>query len=242
MAGPARMLRLLQGDVGSGKTVVALLAMLIAVEAGAQAALMAPTEILARQHYATIAAARRGGRRRGRAADRPRQGQGARRRRSTALATARIRIVVGTHALFQEDVDFQDLALAVVDEQHRFGVAAAPGCSPSKGRAAGCAGDDRDADPAHADADRLWRSRRLAPRPRSRPGASRSTRARCRWSGSTRSSPASRARIERGRAGLLGLPAGRGIRAGRPRRRRGARRRRCATRFGDAGRAGARPA
>jgi ATP-dependent DNA helicase RecG len=116
-----RMLRLLQGDVGSGKTVVALLAMLNAVEAGAQAALLAPTEILARQHLATIEplAAAAGvrvalltGRDKGRA-------------RSTllaGLADGSFPLVVGTHALVQEDVAFRDLALAVVDEQHRFGV------------------------------------------------------------------------------------------------------------------------
>mgnify|MGYP006429428501 CR=1 FL=1 len=121
MAAPARMLRLLQGDVGSGKTVVALLAMLAAVEAGAQAALMAPTEILARQHYATIQplAAAVGvntllltGRDKGRA----------RAAVLDELASGRAPLVVGTHALFQEDVAFDDLALAVIDEQHRFGV------------------------------------------------------------------------------------------------------------------------
>jgi ATP-dependent DNA helicase RecG len=121
MASGDRMLRLLQGDVGSGKTVVALMAMLTAVEAGRQAALMAPTEILARQHHQTIAplAARCGveavlltGRDRGRS-------------RSEALArlaSGRAGIAVGTHALFQEDVTFRDLALAIIDEQHRFGV------------------------------------------------------------------------------------------------------------------------
>jgi len=121
MAEQTRMLRLLQGDVGSGKTVVALLAMLHAVESGAQAALMAPTEILARQHLATIAplAAAAGvdvvlltGREKGKT-------------RETALAglaDGSSAIVVGTHALFQADVAFRDLALAVIDEQHRFGV------------------------------------------------------------------------------------------------------------------------
>jgi len=121
MAAGTRMLRLLQGDVGSGKTVVALLAMLNAVEAGAQAALMAPTEILARQHYATIeplATAARvpiallTGRDKGKA----------RQKIIDGLATGRIPLVVGTHALFQEDVAFKNLALAVIDEQHRFGV------------------------------------------------------------------------------------------------------------------------
>jgi ATP-dependent DNA helicase RecG len=121
LAKPERMLRLLQGDVGSGKTVVALLAAARAVEAGGQAAIMAPTEILARQHLATIAplAERAGmraailtGREKGR--DRAEVLEG--------LASGQINIVVGTHALFQEAVDYKDLVLAVVDEQHRFGV------------------------------------------------------------------------------------------------------------------------
>ncbi|HEY7663783.1 MAG TPA: ATP-dependent DNA helicase RecG [Xanthobacteraceae bacterium] len=118
---PERMLRLLQGDVGSGKTVVALLAAAAVIEGGRQAALMAPTEILARQHFNTIApfAAPAGinvailtGRERGR-------------ERSDILdklAFGEIHVLVGTHALFQETVAFRDLALAVVDEQHRFGV------------------------------------------------------------------------------------------------------------------------
>jgi ATP-dependent DNA helicase RecG len=121
MAAPRRMLRLLQGDVGSGKTVVAFLAMLNAVEAGCQAALMAPTEILARQHYATIEPIARTigmriglltGRNRSRTRDETLAG----------LASGDIPVVVGTHALIEEDVAFADLALAVVDEQHRFGV------------------------------------------------------------------------------------------------------------------------
>jgi len=113
-----RMLRLLQGDVGSGKTVVALMAMLTAVEAGAQAALMAPTEILARQHYATIEkyagveTVLLTGREKGKA----------REAALAAIVEGRTKIVVGTHALFSEDVAFRDLALAVIDEQHRFGV------------------------------------------------------------------------------------------------------------------------
>ena len=121
MAEPIRMLRLLQGDVGSGKTVVALLAMLSAEEAGAQAALMAPTEILARQHLATIeplaaAAGVRVGLLTGRDKGKSRE------RLLEALAAGEIDIIIGTHALFQEDVAFCDLALAVIDEQHRFGV------------------------------------------------------------------------------------------------------------------------
>ena len=116
------MNRLLQGDVGAGKTLVALLAMLAAVEAGGQAALMAPTEILARQHHASLAPPRRGRRRPPRPADRPRQGRRARRASSRALAAGETAILVGTHALFQKDVAFRDLRLAIVDEQHRFGV------------------------------------------------------------------------------------------------------------------------
>ncbi|MGE0724879.1 MAG: ATP-dependent DNA helicase RecG [Alphaproteobacteria bacterium] len=118
---PTRMLRLLQGDVGSGKTAVATLAMLAAVEAGGQAVIMAPTEILARQHLARIGplAAAAGltvglltGREKGKA----------REEALAALADGSIRIAVGTHALFQDDVRFHDLGLAVIDEQHRFGV------------------------------------------------------------------------------------------------------------------------
>jgi len=121
MAADSRMLRLLQGDVGSGKTVVALLAMLNAVECGAQAAMMAPTEILARQHFATIEPLAR------KAGVRVEILTGRDKGRSRAAVVGRIaegsaRIVVGTHALFQEGVEFRDLGLAVIDEQHRFGV------------------------------------------------------------------------------------------------------------------------
>jgi ATP-dependent DNA helicase RecG len=121
MAQPTRMMRLLQGDVGSGKTVVALLAMLAAVESRGQAALMAPTEILARQHHATLqrhAAAANveigflTGREKGRA----------RASMLASLASGLTPVVVGTHALLQPDVEFRDLALVVIDEQHRFGV------------------------------------------------------------------------------------------------------------------------
>jgi len=121
LAKPERMLRLLQGDVGSGKTVVALMAAATAVEAGRQAAFMAPTELLARQHYNTVAplAAAAGinvailtGRERG----------AERNHTLERLALGDIHILIGTHALFQEEVAFRDLALAIVDEQHRFGV------------------------------------------------------------------------------------------------------------------------
>src|SRR4051794_25831838 len=115
------MLRLLQGDVGSGKTLVALLAMLAAVESGAQAAMLAPTEILARQHHATLLAqldsigvrvAILTGREKGRARDSVLMG----------LSDGSIDILVGTHAIFQEKVAYKQLGLAVIDEQHRFGV------------------------------------------------------------------------------------------------------------------------
>ena len=118
----SRMLRLLQGDVGAGKTVVAMLALLNAVEAGCQGALMAPTEILARQHMAALEAMAEGGRREDGAADGARTRRPAARRSLKALAAGEIDILVGTHALFSEDVAFSDLGLAVVDEQHRFGV------------------------------------------------------------------------------------------------------------------------
>lgn len=121
MAGEDRMLRLLQGDVGAGKTLVALMAMAAAVEAGSQAVLMAPTEILARQHYATISklAAAVGlsvdvltGRTKGRERDAIVE----------RIASGEAQIIIGTHALFQDAVNYHDLVLAVVDEQHRFGV------------------------------------------------------------------------------------------------------------------------
>jgi ATP-dependent DNA helicase RecG len=121
MVAPTRMLRLLQGDVGSGKTVVALLAMANAVEAGGQAVLLAPTDILARQHFATLEALCRRvgleialltGRDKGKA----------REQTLARLAAGDLRLIVGTHALTQEDVAFADLRLAIVDEQHRFGV------------------------------------------------------------------------------------------------------------------------
>jgi ATP-dependent DNA helicase RecG len=118
---PVRMLRLLQGDVGSGKTVVALLAAAAVAEAGKQAALMAPTEILARQHIKTIAPlAERAGLR---AAILTGREKGKERRDILAsLKAGEIDLLVGTHALIQDDVVFRALALAVVDEQHRFGV------------------------------------------------------------------------------------------------------------------------
>lgn len=121
MAEPAPMLRLLQGDVGSGKTLVAALAMARAVEAGLQSAMMAPTDLLARQHGATLAplleaagismAVLTG---RDKAKDR--------KAILERLANGEIAVAVGTHALFQDDVVFRDLGLIVIDEQHRFGV------------------------------------------------------------------------------------------------------------------------
>jgi ATP-dependent DNA helicase RecG len=121
MASARRMLRLLQGDVGSGKTVVAALAMAAAVEAGAQTAIMAPTDVLARQHLDTLrplceAAGITLGYLSGREQGKARAGL------LHKLREGDIQIVVGTHALFQPDVIFHDLALAIVDEQHRFGV------------------------------------------------------------------------------------------------------------------------
>ena len=115
------MVRLLQGDVGSGKTVVALLAAATVVEAGRQAALMAPTEILVRQHLATITPlAEKAGIRLAILTGRERGKE--RTETLERLALGEIDLLVGTHALFQEEVAFRDLALAIVDEQHRFGV------------------------------------------------------------------------------------------------------------------------
>lgn len=122
MAQATPMLRLLQGDVGSGKTLVALMALLNAVEAGMQGALLAPTEILARQHHETLRRMATGlpveiailtGREKGRVREATLMG----------LADGSIDILVGTHAIFQEAVQYKRLGLAVIDEQHRFGVA-----------------------------------------------------------------------------------------------------------------------
>ncbi|NBX65448.1 MAG: ATP-dependent DNA helicase RecG [Proteobacteria bacterium] len=121
MAEPSRMLRLLQGDVGSGKTVVAMAALLNAVGAGAQGAIMAPTEILARQHAETlgpiasaigVSIAVLTGR------DKGKQREAI----AEAIRSGAAQIIIGTHALFQEDVAFKDLGLVIIDEQHRFGV------------------------------------------------------------------------------------------------------------------------
>lgn len=121
LALPQRMLRLVQGDVGSGKTVVALIAAATVIEAGRQAALMAPTEILARQHFATIEPlAKAAGINVALLTGRDRGGE--RKAILDRLALGEIDIIVGTHALFQDEVLFHDLALAIVDEQHRFGV------------------------------------------------------------------------------------------------------------------------
>jgi ATP-dependent DNA helicase RecG len=118
---PVRMLRLLQGDVGSGKTVVALLAAAAVAEAGKQSALMAPTEILARQHLKTITPlAEQAGVRVAILTGREKGKE--RRDILSRLAAGDIDLIVGTHALIQDDVMFNALALAIVDEQHRFGV------------------------------------------------------------------------------------------------------------------------
>jgi len=121
MAAPSRMSRLLQGDVGAGKTLVAFKALLIAVEAGGQGVLMAPTEILARQHVQGLTPlAEAAGVRMDILTGRDKGATRAAKLR--ALAAGETDILVGTHAVFQRDVDFADLRLAVVDEQHRFGV------------------------------------------------------------------------------------------------------------------------
>ncbi len=121
MAAPYRMLRLLQGDVGSGKTVVALVALMRCIGSGAQGAFMAPTEILARQHLQSLQPITDAlgvkielltGRMKGKKRD----------ELLARLASGEIDILVGTHALFQEDVVYSDLGLAIIDEQHRFGV------------------------------------------------------------------------------------------------------------------------
>ena len=182
---PVRMLRLLQGDVGSGKTVVALLAAAAVTEAGRQAALMAPTEILARQHIKTIAPlAERAGLAR-RDPDRPRKGK-ERRELLARLEAGEIDLLVGTHALIQDDVDLQGAGARDRRRAASLRRARAAGAD-LEGRSRRRAGAERDADPAHAGADLFRRHGRLRSCAKSRPAASRSTPARCRLS-----------RIERG--------------------------------------------
>jgi ATP-dependent DNA helicase RecG len=140
LAAPKRMLRMLQGDVGSGKTLVALAAMLSVVESGAQAALLAPTEVLARQHHASLSALLQPlqievglllgqGRTSAQKPDASQQNQAKppptqRSRKATlaAMADGTLSLVVGTHALLSDTAIFKDLGVAVIDEQHRFGV------------------------------------------------------------------------------------------------------------------------
>ena len=164
LAAERPMQRLLMGEVGSGKTVLALYAMLRAVEAGYQAALMAPTETLAEQHAATLDAL---------LVDESvpftlltSATPAARRREALGqLASGELAMVVGTHALIEPDVEFGRLAVCVVDEQHRFGVrqrAALDGKGPGGQRPA-CAPHDRHADPADALPDRVRGPRRHGP-------------------------------------------------------------------------------
>ncbi len=168
------MARLVEGDVGSGKTVVALAAMLGAVASGFQAVLMAPTEVLAEQHFRTIclllsgeaepplngmvSAAVPAAAPAGRAAHRLDAREGTSRRPRCDRVRRRADIVVGTHALIQDGVAFDDLGLSVVDEQHRFGVMQRAALR-EKGGTSAPARHDRHADPALARADGLRRPR-----------------------------------------------------------------------------------
>ena len=188
LASDGRMLRLLQGDVGSGKTVVALLTCAIANEIGAQAAIMAPTEVLARQHVETIEPLAKAaglriavltGREKGKARDAI----------CAELKAGFIDIIIGTHALFQPDVVFSDLAVAIIDEQHRFGVHQRLALQ-SKGRDGGSNVLAMTATPIPRTAphDPLRRSRCLPPHREARRPASLSSRPWSRASASKMSS------------------------------------------------------
>ena len=169
------MQRLLMGEVGSGKTVVALYAMLRAVEHGMQAALMAPTETLAEQHFATLQRLLGGEPVSAALLTGSTTGAPARRTRWASSRAASWALIVGTHALIEPDVRFRALAVAVVDEQHRFGVrqraaleekgAEGGGRRGADRRSAGAAraAHDRDADPAHARAGEVRGPRRERP-------------------------------------------------------------------------------
>ena len=160
MAGPLPMNRLLQGDVGSGKTVVAVYAMLLAVAHGYQAVLMAPTEVLARQHAQTLERLLAASQPPARAVDRRADGQSPRRTLLPADRRRRDRDRVGTQAIIQEDVRFAKLGLVVIDEQHKFGVRQRAALKNPAVRSA-LPGDDRHAHPAHGHHDAVRRPRRL---------------------------------------------------------------------------------
>ncbi len=222
------MHRLLQGEVGSGKTVCALRAMLQVVDSGGQAALLAPTEVLAAQHLRSLADLL-GSLGRGGELDGDPEGTrlafvsgsltvAARRSALADIASGAAGIVVGTHALLYEGVDFNDLGLIVVDEQHRFGVEQRDALRGQGTHAAARAGDDRHADPAYRRHDRLRRPRHVNPvRAAARPLTHRFTRG---SGGGEAGVPgagvAADPRRGRGRAsGVHRLPAHRGRRAPR---------------------------
>ena len=160
---PTPMLRLLQGDVGSGKTAVAAYALAAAARAGLQGALLAPTDLLARQHLETIGGLLEG------------LGIGVtlltgslpaetKAKATEAIRSGQAGVVVGTHALIQESVSFRDLGLVVIDEQHRFGVDQRGQLeAKAGGRVAARPADDRDADPADPRPGPLRRPRRDRP-------------------------------------------------------------------------------
>ena len=167
LAQPHPMNRLLQGEVGSGKTVVALRAMLRVVDSGGQAALLAPTEVLAQQHYRSMTAMLgdlAAGGMLGGAADGTTVAlltgsmpKAARAEAMSRMVTGEAGIVIGTHALLEEKVMFADLGLVVVDEQHRFGVEQRAALTDKAGWPPARARDDRDADPAHGGDDGVRR-------------------------------------------------------------------------------------
>ena len=182
LAEPHPMNRLLQGEVGSGKTVVALRAMLRVVDCGGQAALLAPTEVLAQQHHRSITAmlgdlaagGMLGGADEGTTVALLTGSMNTAQRREALLriASGEAGIVIGTHALLEEQVSFADLGLVVVDEQHRFGVEQRAALTDKAQAATARARDDRDPHPAHGRDDGLRRPRGLdAARAARRPGA-----------------------------------------------------------------------
>ena len=205
MQRPQPMNRLLQGDVGAGKTIVALLAALVAMENGLQVAFMAPTEILAEQHFLNIRRLLEPSRFRVGAADRrdagaeaARAAGGARRRALSTWSSARTRSCRATSASARS-------GLVVIDEQHRFGVLQRADAS-REGAAPGRAGHDGHADSAHAGADGLRRSRRLGdPRHAAGPAA-RSRRSRSRNHGATRSTDFVRRQLDAGRQAYVIYP------------------------------------